>query len=197
MVIKNSKGMLKAFGVVVTFSLVSVMMIFILYLIFTLGNNYIAVPLINVTNVTNFDPMINAGIEQAGLSYQNTNLQMIDWGFFFGLVVLTSTSLSLSYYSRCMNYFSFLSILTYGLMFLMFIVSMMEITTDWIYTMLVNLLPSIVINLPIFNWFLSYIGVYLLTLMSVMLLLNQVDFDLAVIYKRKDKENDVFDDEVL
>ena len=148
MVIKNSKGMLKAFGVVVTFSLVSVMMIFILYLIFTLGNNYIAVPLINVTNVTNFDPMINAGIEQAGLSYQNTNLQMIDWGFFFGLVVLTSTSLSLSYYSRCMNYFSFLSILTYGLMFLMFIVSMIEITTDWIYTMLVNLLPSIVINLP-------------------------------------------------
>lgn len=189
--------MLKAFGVVITFSLVSIIMIFMLYFIFILGNNYIAVPLTNITNVTNFDPMINTGIENAGLSYQSTNLQMIDWGFLFGLVVLTSTSLSLSYYSRNINYFSFLSILTYGLMFLMFIVSMIEITTDWFYSMLINLFPSMVVNLPIFSWFLSNMGIYLLSLMSIMLLLNQVDFDLAVIYRRKDKENDVFDDEVV
>ena len=88
--------------------------------------------------------------------------------------------------------------LTYGLMFILFLLGMIEEYTSWFYDMLINLFPTMVIDLPVFNWFLSNIGIYVLVLTSIMLLINQLDFDFAVINRRKEKERDVLtEDEVI
>lgn len=194
--VKDKKGeMMQAVGVILFFSIMAVISALVGYFIFVTGNNYVVVPLTNTTNHTNFDPMINTGIQHAAEEYQNTNLSIIDYGILFAMVIMTGSGLMISYHSRQLDYFSFLSLLTYGLMVLLFILSLIEIVTDWFYSLVINLFPSIVIDLPILNWFLANIGVYFLLLVGAMLLLNQLDFDLAVINRRKNKEFE--DDEVV
>jgi hypothetical protein len=194
--INNKKGeMTQAIGVILMFSLFVIIFSLVAYFIFVAGNNYIAVPLTNITNVTNFDAMINTGIQAAGEEYQATNLDIIDYGIFAALVIMTCSGLMIAYYSRQLDYFSFLSMLTYGLMVLLFILGLIEIITDWFYDLIINLFPSLVIDLPILSWFLDNLGLYFLILVGTMFLINQIDFDLAVINKRKNKEFE--EDEVV
>jgi hypothetical protein len=198
MVIKNKRGsMLESFGIIVMFSMMCISVFFLFYFLFVSGNNFVAIPLINSINSTDLNESMKAGAVAAGESYQETNLQMIDWGFLGSLISMTGLGLYISYYSRNLDYYSFIGLLTYGLMFLLFILGIILEYTNWLYNILINLFPTLVIDLPIFNWLLSNIGIYTLVLCSTMLLINQLDFDLAVINRRKDKENDVLNDEEI
>lgn len=185
----------KSFGIMIFFLLFSMITIFSLYFVFVTGNNYIAVPLTNITQAVEYDSNIEDAIINAGQTYQDTNLGFIDYGFTLGLVFLTGGCFYLGYHSRKYNYYSFLGLLLYGLMFVLFVISLIEITTNTFYNVLINLFPTLMIDLPIFNWFMDNLGVYLLVLSGLMLLLNQLEFDIYTIMNRK--QQDLDDGEIL
>jgi hypothetical protein len=192
--INNKKGeMLKSFGIIATMSLVIISAVFVFYFFYISGNNFISVPLTDAGLASGFDPLVTDAMVDAGETYQNTNLKFIDYGILLSLTLVVVVGLAISYFSRSLNYFSFLGMLTYGLMFLLFIVGVVEQYTGWIYDMMINLFPTMVIDLPVFDYFLSNMGIFILILTGFMLLINQIDFDLAVITKRKDKERDILD----
>jgi len=156
------------------------------------------VPLTNAGLNSGFDPLVTDAIVEVGENYQDTNLRFIDYGILLSLVLMCATGLAIAYFSRSLNYFSFLGMLTYGLMFLLFVVGMVETYTSWIYDIIINLFPTMVIDLPIFDYWLSNVGIIVLVLCGFMLLINQIDFDLAVITRRKDKERDMLNqDEIV
>lgn len=177
-----------AIGLIIIFAIMVVIAALLSYGIYVVGNNYVGVPLTNITNYTNFDPMINQGIEDAGTSYQNTNLDIIDYGSLGSIIILTLSGLMVAYKSRQLDYYSFLGVMTYGMMGILFILSLVEIVTDFFFNLIINLFPTLVIDLPITSLLLDNLGVYVLVLVSFMMLINQLDFDLAVITRRKDKE---------
>ena len=189
-----------AIGLIIVFAIMVVIAALLSYGIYVVGNNYVGVPLTNITNYTNFDPLINQGIEDAGTSYSNTNLDIIDYGSLGGIIILTLSGLMVAYKSRQLDYYSFLGVMTYGMMGILFILSLVEIVTDFFFNLIINLFPTLVIDLPITSWFLDNLGFYVLILVSFMILINQLDFDLAVITRRKDKEFEDYDtgtDEVV
>jgi hypothetical protein len=193
MVKYNKSGMIKAFGIIATVSIVIVSAVFVLYFLFVSANNYITIPLTDAGLNSSFDPMVTDAMVVAGETYKNTNLMFIDYGILMSLTLMTMIGLSIAYFSRTLNYFSFLGMLTYGLMFVLFIVGVVEQYTGWIYDILINLFPTLVIDLPIFDYFLANSGMFTLLLCGLMLLINQLDFDLSVITKRKDKERELLD----
>lgn len=199
MVIKNKKGnMLESMLYFTIIPLILISSIIVFYFFFVVGNNNVAVPLVDAGLNSFNDTVIVNGLNDAGDFYHDFNLSFIDYGCLLSLVMVTAISLIISYFSRNLNYFTFLSLLTYGLMFVLFILGIVEIYTDFFYDTLINLFPTLIIHLPIFNWFLTNVGVYCLVLFCIMLLINQLDFDLAIINNRKKKENDLLNqDEIV
>lgn len=186
---QNKRGVLSYFFGIMIFFLISIVGIAGTYFYFAVGNDYLILNLYNASTTANNSALIDAGFEEVVTNYQNTSLGFIDNVWLFSYMFISIIGFSGAYFSRSMNYYSWLSMLTYGLMFFLFILGLFLIIINWLYRdILLNLFDNLAVNLPKFAFVLDNLGLIFLLQASIMLLLNVVDFDFAFIMGRKSKE---------
>ena len=193
--IKNKKGdLMQIFFYILIFGFIVSIGLLGSYVYIASLNDYALVP-IQDAGINTFD---NAEIDNAfinaGNSYEAIGWGYIDWLLGLVILIFIFVSLAISYKSKEVNYFSWLSILFYGLMFMLFLLSLIGLWTDYFIRLTNNLLPNFNINLPIFGFYMSKIGVISLLQMAGCLLVNLIDFDFSSIWNRKKKESKVFED---
>jgi len=179
------------------FGFMVVIYFLIAYLMFGVGNDYIAVPISNMTTNINFSTEIINAVDQVGNDYHNTNLQFFDYGFLIGYITVIIGGFTVAYSSRKLGYFSWLSGLFYGMQFLLMILGISLAYTNWIFDMIVAMFPNMVINLPFFSYFLDNMGYIFLLQACAYFLVNTIDFDIATVLGRKKKEQQAIEDEIL
>lgn len=202
MINKNKKGQISnIIGYILLFSLIAVLYVFSSYFIFSMGNDYIVYNLVDIGQNVNFSEKINTGFQTLGVNYQDTNLDIIDNGFLLSYLILIISSLIVAYRSRGLNYFGFLNIMTYGLMFLLFLLGIIGVIVKWIYTdWLLALFTNLSINLPLFAFYINNLYIISLLHLVVLFLIMVIDLDFTSINTRKKNERmslNQMDDELI
>ena len=94
-----------------------------------------------------------------------------------------------SYFSKREGYFSAISLMTYGVLILLFISAWFIELSEWFNTEIVNaVLPALSLSTPFYTYYLAHAGVINAILIVLCILLNVFDFDFATYNSRKDKE---------
>jgi hypothetical protein len=115
--------------------------------------------------------------------------------FILMYVIFFVESLVLAYFTKRVNYFSFFGILLYGIMILLFLMSIFLNLSKWFLNdFLAKLIPPTLTIIPSFAWFLNYSGIILAVQLGLCLLINQLDLDLARLLSRKQKERSTLSD---
>lgn len=190
---KNKKAaihMYQLWGVVAGFSLVAVVSMVIFYLMYIVGNDYIVFPMYDIfQNITVYSSeIINASVVVAE-NYQNTNLGIIDLGFFLSYILLIVSSFKVAYKTRRPEPITFLSLLFYGIMLIMFVLGFILIVVNWIYADILQVITAgMVMDLPWFTFYLTYLGIIFLFHAIGLLMVNQMDFNMEQFFQRKRKE---------
>lgn len=184
---------------ILLFSLVSIVYISFALINFAAVNDYVFYEMQNITETLERDAIIRAGTANFTLSaadsYRTTNLHIDDFWLFLYMVFFISTLIT-AYKTRQKNYYSFLSIMFYGIMFILFLLSIFASLTDWFNEqVLLRALPNAIILLPKFYFFLEHIGIFTSIQVVACLVVNQLNFDFATIRERRKKE--ITDSEVL
>lgn len=187
---KASLSIYKIWIAVASFSFVYVISMVVMYLIYIIGNDYIVYPLYDIfQNMTMYsDQIINASVLVAE-NYQNTNLGIIDLGFFLSYLLLIIGSFKMAYRTKNPDQIQFLSLLFYGIMLMIFVLGLIMILVNWIYSDILQVITSgMILDLPYFTYYLSHMGPIFLIHAVGLLLVNQMDFDYKMFYGRKKKE---------
>ena len=198
----NKKGSLTEIaGTSVVFSLTSIIYIFLAVLNYGIINDYIIFNMQNVTETLYNDGIIpnrTVNFMQARADeFRLFNFHFDDL-WFLSYFVFVFSSLTLAYRTRQMNYFGFLNTLFYGVMFMLFVLSIFTTLTTWFNdNILLKILPGVIILLPKFYFYLEHIGLFTLVHFVLCMLINMVDLDFASIVRKKKKEDEVMDDEVV
>lgn len=180
------------------FGLIALMYITFAYFSFAVGNDFIIIPLYNATSTTNYGDNIETAFATTVEDYQGTNLDFIDDFWFFSYCLVSVLGFYGAYSSRTTNYWSWLSMLTYGLMLMLFIAGLFYVVINWWYNdILLKLFDNLAINLPKFAWYIRNYGFLFLLQSAAMLLINIVDLDISYIRNRKKKEQASLDDEIV
>lgn len=184
---------------IVIFGFVSVVYLTIAILNYAVMNDYVLYNLQNLTEDLENSHVIKAGVanftQDAADRYRETNFHYDDiWALAYMILIIGT--IAAAYESRQQNYIGFLSMLFYGIMFVLFIITIVSTVTNWFNDeILVKMLPDVVILLPKFYYYLDHIGVFSAVHVVVCLLVNVMNFDLSRI--RQSKEKEVTDHEVL
>lgn len=188
-------------GLVLIFSFLSIFFLSVAILHYATVNDYV---LYNMQNAT--EEMYNQGIvsadlknwtEQQGEYYRTTNLHLDDLWFliYVGFVLL---SIGAAYLVKPINNFGFLTMLFYGIMFLLFILTIMDTLTDWFnQNILLNLLPNVVFEFPKFYYYLDHIGLFSAIHLVVIMVVNVLDFDISKIKGRRKQEEAALGEEII
>lgn len=116
--------------------------------------------------------------------------QYLDFFWFASFVAFSITFLVACYRAEREGYLSLFSLLTFGIMLMLFMSGIFMQVSEWFNTVIYDyLLSGISFNTPLFNWYLANYGKYNIILAIVGIILNFVDFDFSKILQRKDKEN--------
>lgn len=192
-------GILEISALTLVFSFISIIYIFIAVFLFATSNDYIFVELQNISETLEQQGIIKNGTsartQTYGETYQEFNYHLDDLWFIAYLVFIIS-SLIVSYKAERQNYFSFLGILFYGLMFVLFLLTLFSTITNWFKDeILLSIVPTAYIVVPKFYYYLDHIGIFSAIHLVVCLLVNMIDLDLAKIFQKKKEEEAVMNDE--
>lgn len=194
---KKKSQMYQIMFVLIFFLFMAVVYFLVSYIIFGVGNDYIAVPLNQMVGDTHFSNNIINAVDKVGNSYHNTNLVFFDYGFLISYLTITIMGFLLAYKSKKLGYFGWLTGLFYGMQFLLMILGISLAYTNWVYDMIIAMFPNMVINLPFFNYFLDNMGYIFLSQSSMYFLVDMIDFDLSTFIGRKKKEQQIIEDEIV
>lgn len=195
---KNKKGQI--YNILfnfIFFIFLAIVILFIGYVLFTIGNDYIAVPVDNMKSVANYSQNVTVAIGTITNQYHNTNLVFFDYGFLLAILIVFLSGLFFSYKSRQMNYFNWLSGLLYVNMILLFILGIVLVYTNWLLALIIKVMPELNIQLPITYYIIENMGTIFLIISSIYFLINVVDFDFMKLKNRKKKEQQAIDGEIL
>lgn len=197
----NVSNILMIFLAIGIFGLISVMIATIGYLQYAIGHDYVVLNLYDVSQQEGFanTSQFQTAYETVVTDYQSIDINdLVDdvWFFAYGVVVIIS--LYLAYRSRAMNYFSFISMLTYGLMMVLFVIGIFGVIISWWYNeILLKLFINLAVNPVLFEYYVRNFSFLFMIHAVVLLLINVIDFDFATIMSRKQKEQDSIGDEIL
>ena len=186
-------------AVVMVFSFISIIYMFIAVMQIGITNDYILYNVQAVVdNLGNQSILGNntvAYLQTVGDTYTSFNFHLDDvW--FLVYVMFIITSFITAYQARGNNYFTFLGMLFYGTMFLMFILTIFTTLTEWFRDeVLLALLPTVSLVIPKFYFYLDNIGIISLIHIVACLIINMVDFDFAKIFAKKKQEQNALEDE--
>lgn len=118
---------------------------------------------------------------------------------FLGIYILfVFSTLIYSYYTQELNHVGMFGYLFFGIMVFLFIVGVVDTLTTWWQTEILDtILPFTLYSTPIFNYYISHIGMFSLIHCLLCLFANKIDLDFSKGILRKEKEREAIDNEVL
>lgn len=111
---------------------------------------------------------------------------LFDWWILGIYIVFLVTTTVLAYEQREENHFGFLTLLFFGTMVLLFVLSLMNtLSTWWIEDILYNLMPNIEGSLPMFEYISDNIGMFTLFHALLLLFVNRMFFNFEQQVRKK------------
>lgn len=201
---KGSINVLFLMFILMIFSVIMISGLIVGYFIFAVGHDYAILPTydagITMTEEFNSSEQLVTGFENTVESYRNIDINTAsDNVFIFAYVTFTITAFMVSYYSRGSGTFAFLSLITYGVILVLYVFGLFMILLNTLYyDVLQRLFTNLVVSLPVFEWWLENSGVIMLVQASILLIVRELDFDFRSFKLRKKSENlSVIDDDEL
>lgn len=199
--IKSKRGDSNILIILVTMMVVALMIVMGIVFAFVYyvgGHDFAVLPLYTAAVGFNASPEIQAGFENTVESYEAIDVSGVaDNIFFFAWFFASAIGYGVAYRSRGTGNFSFLSMLTFGLMFILYIFSFFLVIMQWLYfDILLNLFINLIPNLPKLEWFLTFGGIVFLLQASTMLLLKVVDLDFRSFFGRRKAEENYDNDDL-
>lgn len=197
---RNKKGNIFEFtGIILLFSFISIVYLTIAILNFGVWNDYVLYNMQNITETLGQQGIISNETVQftqgAADQFRTLNFHFDDLWFAIYMVFVFITLVA-AYKSPPINYFSFLGVLFYGIMFILFMLTIFSTLTNWFNdNILQNIVPSAEIILPKFYFYLEHIGIFSAVHLVLCLIVNLFNFDMGTIKQSKQKE--IEDSEVL
>ena len=114
---------------------------------------------------------------------------LLDIIWLIGFLALVWALCESSYYAKREGYFTAVSLLTYGILVLLFLSSFFLELSTWFNEEVLNaVLPALTLSTPFYSYYLTHAGVINAIVIVLCILLNVFDFDFATYGARKDKE---------
>lgn len=183
---------------IVIFNLISVIVISISMFGYVAYNDYVAYNLYNTALSLRDDGLITQNIVDLGEDALNTPRQILDYLdllWIFAFVLLCIEVFTASYNMKRESYFSIFSFLTYGVIIILFIVSIIVNLSEWFYDLFItDLLMGFSLNMPFFTWYLNNTGLVTALIIVICIILNYVDFGFMKFYNEKTQGD--FNDEI-
>lgn len=181
-----------ALGVIVIFSFISVVFLFMTLIILGSFNNYALHDLYGIGN-----DFIAGGLIPASFADTFTEtasglldiLPYLDYVWFGSFISLVISSLVYSYLRKRENYFNLFTMTVLGLIIITYVGGFFIQLTDWFRTeILLSVFPTITDVTPLFAWYLDNIGIINLVLIVVNIIANFIDLDFTRFNRRKEAE---------
>ena len=117
-------------------------------------------------------------------------LGVIDFIWLGAFVTMIFSVFRKFYYMKRESYFDLFGFLCFGVLFFLFVSSIFEAITRYLYTIFFEgILANITPSLLFFNFYINNYTLINLFIICVCLILNHVDLDFVNYFSRKDKEN--------
>lgn len=193
-------NILQISGLILLFSFVSIIYLTLSIMHFGIFNDYLFYEMQNITETLEEQGTIKAGISNITITYADQfrqfNFHFDDIWFAIYLAFIMS-SFIMAYYARPHNYFGFLSLLFYGVMFFLFLLTIFQTLTNWWNTnILTQLIPGTVVLLPKFYYYINHIGIFSAIQLVLCMVINLIDFDFGKLADKKEQQ-DMGDEEII
>lgn len=93
-----------------------------------------------------------------------------------------------SYYAKRVGYFTLFSLITFGLIFFLFMLSIYAELAEWSYNLFMSAIPSVVAKVPFYTWYIDNIGLVNLFVISICILVNFFHFNFTGFNSRKSSD---------
>jgi hypothetical protein len=128
---------------------------------------------------------------------ENQVPETIDILFLISLVFLIGSMLVSSYFSKRMGYGEVFAWLTFGILVVLFISSIVMQISEWIRVIMIdNVLKNLTADLTFYNFYLSNYAIINALIIVGCVIANFIDLGILKTSIRKDNEQNVFQDEV-
>lgn len=157
-------------------------------------NDYVMFSVYEVVQTMEASGVIGSWVATMIVFFQETILFLIPnildilWAMIF--LLFAFNFLQSAYFAKREGYFSALSFLTFGIMVLLFVLSIFITLAQWFQIEFVaRVLPTLAYATPLFSFYLSNIGIINTLLIAIAIILNFIDLDISSFRFRKEKEN--------
>lgn len=180
-------------GSIFIFSFVSIIFMFIAGILIASSNNYIFLKIHNVSEKMVSDNLLNnftASDIESGINNFQNGIRWFDYFWLLSFISMVGSSFMLSYKSQREGYFGTLSFIVFGSFILLFVGGIFLELTTWFQTEIFSTIPTIISELPMFNFYLNNLGKINLILLAINIILNFVDLDFQKFNQRKESKGD-------
>jgi len=179
-------------GVIVIFSFISILFVFVSMFIASSMNNYALSEMVDLADDFNETGMINESyytiIETTGSSFKKI-IDYIDYFWLTAFISFVASSFVFSYFAERENLFNVFSMVVLGLIILTFVGGIFIDITYWFRDeVFLAVFPQMEETMPMFFWYLDNLAIVNLFLISINIFLNFVDLNLTKFFKRKQEE---------
>jgi len=179
-------------GYVALFGLVSMISLIFVVGIWGVNNDYVIWELSEYSQTALENGMISQGIRDGidstaeahmGFSVYLDNYWVLSYILFIG------ASIGISYFSKDEDEFSFLGMLFYGTMIILFIFSIGSYLTDWLgLNVLYSILPNLENVLPKYSYWRENAGLFTFIHLLFCIVANKIDLKIGDSFKKKGAE---------
>lgn len=189
---EENNTLTNVFGLIITFSFISIVIVFVSVLMLGTLNNYAVYTLYNES----VDMVASGVVESRFLPIiltvetgMSVLFPYLDYLWLISFITMAFSSVMFSYFSKRQNYFSIFAFAVFGMIIFTYVGGIFIQLTDWFKdNLLYAVFPSLVDNFPFFSWYLDNLSIINIILISVCIVANFVDIDLSKFNKRKGDE---------
>jgi len=179
-------------GIILIFGLVSSVSVFLAMFLFAFNNDYVLYNFVESVEDLKDQGLISQAdynsIENVGNEHSSLNLYF-DWWWIGSYLLMVVATLFIAYYSREQSVFSFLTMLFFGTMIFLFALSVVEQVTSWvIQDIFYRLLPTAQSSMPMFDFYISHVGIISFVHLLICLLINMLYLKIKEFKKKTNLE---------
>jgi len=188
----------KIMGLLLVFSLLSTVVMSLIVFVFVAYYDYVLITFNNIISNLESSGLMSSLFATLFETFVNNTASFInvfDYLWVASFIFLVYEILRMSYYSKREGHLSVFSFLAYGVMIFLFLASIINQLTGFVYAFFFeNMLVGVTSNLTFFNFYISNFMVVNLAILILAVIINFVDFDTIKFNSRKQKE--MINDEV-
>jgi len=165
-------------GFVAMFCVVGMVALFLGVITWGINNDYVVSELWDFSEVMNDSGYISPAIFSSidGVASAHSQLaNYFDWFWLLFYIGFFGSTVAISYYAKQEDEFSFLAMLFYGTMILLFFFGVSLVITNWLATILFEVVPNLESAMPKFTYWLDWAGLYTFVHLLLCIFANKVD----------------------